>query len=197
MNIKSFNQFITEKRSSEILNPKRGKWIKIDPKKHKELDSEFFNLIQTAYQPIGGHVKINKPLDVFDNPKWTYWKGIDIHKSPDVDIIIWGKNTKYGVKFSGVGHDGEKASKKKYLQDRMSDLKKRGFFGEVSGRLAEILLTTGTPHISNESDVEKVLGKDITWHGKHPTDNIPGKGWYSRMIGGQPHTKILVGKPKI
>ena len=197
--IKTFEQFILEESSGNILKPKRNEWVKINPRKYPELADEFYDLIKTAYSSIGGHAKISTPSDVFKDPDWTYWMGVDIHKSPDVDVIIWGQNTKYGIKFSGVGHDGSKIAKKKYLNDRVTDLNKKGFFGEISGKLAEILIGRyNVPVVSNEADVERVLGKDITWHGKHPTDlNMPGNGWYTRMLGGKPHEKILVGKPKI
>lgn len=197
--ILSFSEFVNEKNSGEVLKPKRGDWVKIDPKKHKELDDEFYDLIQTAYAAIGGHAKINKPEDVFKDKDWNYWQGSDIHNSPDLDIIIWGQKTKYGIKFSGVGHDGSKDAKKTYLNSRMKQLHQPGFYGEISGKLADILIgDKGVPTVDNEADVEKVLGKKVEWSGEHPTDpNMPGKGWYTRTIGGKKHPKILVGKPKI
>ena len=184
---------------NEFYPVKRGKWTQIDPVKDADLDDHFYDLINIAYAEIGGHVKIKKPEDVFADKEWTYWRGVDLHGAPDLDLIIWGKNTKYGVKFAGVGHDGERASRKEYLNHKGKDLKKMGFYGEVSGKLAEILLIKyGVPVVSDEAEVEAAIGgKNIKWHGQHPKDNtIPGNGWYSRKIGGQMHTKILVGRPK-
>lgn len=196
--IKLFEEFIDE-RSGEIFSPPRKKWLKINPKRHPELSNEFYELIKIAYSTIGGHKKVTTPSDVFKDPEWNYWEGVDIHDSPDFDVIIWGKKTKYGIKFSGVGHDGKKDSKKFYLNHKISDLNKNGFFGEVSDKLAAILIGKhNVPVVNSEADVEKVLGKNITWHGKHPTDpSMPGDGWYTRTLGGKPHTKILVGKPKV
>ena len=94
----------------QYIEEKRGVWTKIDPKKDQDLDDRFYDLISIAYAEIGGHVKINKPEDVFADKDWTFWRGIDLHGSPELDLIIWGKNTKYGIKFAGVGHDGERAS---------------------------------------------------------------------------------------
>ena len=178
---------------------RRGKWTQIDPVKDKELDKHFYDLINVAYAEIGGHVKIKKPEDVFADKEWTYWKGVDLHGAPDLDLIVWGKNTKFGVKFAGVGHDGEKASRKEYLNSKGSDLKKLGYYGEVSGKLAEILMIKyGVPVVTDEAEVEAAIGgKNVEWHGQHPKDNtIPGNGWYTRTIGGSKHTKILVGRPK-
>lgn len=197
--IKTLNNFLLEKTSGEVLNPRRNQWVKINPNKHPELADEFYELIKTAYSEIGGHAKINTPADVFSDSDWDYWSGVDIHDSPDLDVIIWGKRTKYGIKFSGVGHDGKKNSKKKYLNHKIADLNKRGFFGEISGKLSDILIGThNVPVVNNKDVVEKILGKNIEWHGKHPYDSTkPGDGWYTRYLGGRPHEKILVGKPKI
>ena len=119
--------------SGEALNTQKDKWITFDPKpKEKELDDEFFKLIQTAYKEIGGHAKVKSPNDVFSDPDWTFWQGVDIHGSPDLDLIVWGQHTKYGVKFSGVGHDGEKDSTREYLNHKSEVLKKPGYYGEVS-----------------------------------------------------------------
>jgi hypothetical protein len=185
--------------SGEALDTQKDKWITFDPKpKEKELDDEFFKLIQTAYKEIGGHAKVKSPNDVFSDPDWTFWQGVDIHGSPDLDLIVWGQHTKYGVKFSGVGHDGEKDSTREYLNHKSEVLKKPGYYGEVSGKLAAILMGKyGATSVDNKEDVEKVLGKPVEWNGKNPEDaSAKGNGWYTRDIGGTKHAKILLGKPK-
>ena len=197
-----FTEFLQEEFSStsgEVFAPKRNKPLRFDPKKHTELAGELFNLISTAYSAIGGHIKVKVPEDVYNNSKWNFWEGIDIHGTEDFDIIMFGQKTKYGVKFSGVGHDGERDSKRFYINQRAKDLKKLGHYIEVSGKIAEILIDKyDVPVVDNKEEVEKVLGKKIDWEGVHPTDkNAPGAGWYSRGIaGGKAHHKILIGKPK-
>jgi hypothetical protein len=208
--LKTFNEFIFESfatrkqkysgANAKKLGIKRGKWVKIDPRKHPQLADEFFDLISVAYSTIGGHVKVQKPDDVFSDPDWAYWEGVDLHDSPDLDLIIWGQNTKYGIKFSGVGHDGKKDSKRAYLKHKVKDLRMVGFYGEVSGKLAAILLNKyKLHHVMDEEKVKKILnGKNIIWHGKHPTDpNMGGEGWYSRKLGGKLHPKIIIGNPTV
>ena len=195
--VKLFEQFIEEKSSGEIFNPKRNKKIVFDPKKHTELSGEFFDLISTAYSEIGGHAKIKSAEDVFADPDWDYWEGIDIHGDSDFDIVMFGKNTTYGVKYSGVGHDGTSAAKRKYIGDRGKELNKLGYYIEVSGKIADILMNSyDVPVVSNQKDVEKALGKKIKWIGKKE-DGTSGAGWYSRKLGGKMHDKILLGRPKI
>lgn len=196
--IKSLNTYLEEKYS-ETMGLQKWKWTKIDPKEHPELEDEFFELINIAYSAIGGHSKINRPSDVFKDKDWNYWKIIDIDDVPDADIVVFGKKTRYGIKYSGVGHDGSREAKREYLDARGRDLKMKGYYGEVSLKFAEILLKKyKVPTVDNKADVEKILGKEVEWHGKHPTDKtMPGEGWYTRKIAGHPHLKIMVGRPKV
>ena len=198
-NLQTFKEFINEAESGNLYKPKRGKPTQFDPSKHPELSNEFFELISMAYQAIGGHAKIKSPADVFADPDWNWWEGIDIHGTSDFDIVMFGSKTKYGVKFAGVGHDGSKEAKREYIQARAKDLLKPGFYIEVSGKIAEILLGTyKCPEVTDQSDVEKVLGKTVEWKGECPDGpNMPGTGWYVRKIGGHPHAKIMLGRPKI
>lgn len=196
--IKNFQEWLNES-TGEIYSPKRGKIVVFDPNKHKEIAEELFDLISTAYAEIGGHVKIQKPEDIFSDPDWNFWEGVDIHGSEDFDLIMFGQKTKYGIKYSGVGHDGGKDSKEFYLDSRGKELKQLGYYIEASGKLAEILMNKyKVPFVDNEEEVEKVLGKKVQWEGKNPDNpGSTGSGWYIRMIGGHPHAKILLGNPKI
>jgi hypothetical protein len=197
-NLLTYTEFLLEK-SGEIFKPKRGKPVQFDPTKHPELKDEFFNLITIAYSAIGGHAKVKSPDDVFSDPDWNWWEGVDIHGTEDFDLIMFGSKTRFGVKFAGVGHDGSKQAKREYIKSRAEDLMKPGFYIEVSGKLAEILINDyRCPQVTAEEDVERVLGKVVDWKGKCPDDpNMPGEGWYIRKIGGHPHAKIMLGKPKV
>jgi len=185
--------------SGEALDTQKDKWITFDPKpKEKELDDEFFKLIQTAYKEIGGNAKIKSPGDVFSDPDYTYWAGVDLHGNENFDLIMFGQQTPFGIKFSGVGHDGESDSKKSYLDSRGKALNTSGFYGEVSGKLAAILMGKyKVPFVDNKEAVEKILKKEVEWNGKNPEDAAAeGNGWYTRSIGGNKHAKIILGKPK-
>jgi hypothetical protein len=197
--IKNFSSWLTESTSGEIFNPKRGKPVQFDHHKHPELANELFTLINTAYAEIGGHSKVTSPNDVFNDPDWDYWAGIDIHNSNDFDIIIFGKKTKFGIKYTGVGHDGTRDAKREYLEQRGKELKELGYYVEVSGKIAEILINKyNVPQVDSQEDVEKVLGKSVEWLGKNPDGlSTSGNSWYRRMLAGHPHNKIMLGKPKI
>lgn len=197
--IKNFSDWVNESTSGEIFNPKRGKKIEFNHRKYPELANELFTLINTAYAEIGGHSKVTNPNDIFTDPDWNYWAGTDIHGSSDFDIVIFGKKTKYGIKYAGVGHDGSKEAKREYLEQRGKELKKLGYYIEVSGKIAEILMNKyNVPIVNSQDEVEKVLGKAVEWLGKNSEDkSSTGNSWYRRVLGGKPHVKIMLGKPKI
>ncbi|MCK9446471.1 hypothetical protein M0Q50_06330 [bacterium] len=194
---KSYKQWVLEARSGEIFNPTRNKPIIFDPQKHPDVTPEMFDLINTAYAEIGGHIKVKQPSDILKNVEWDYWEGTDIHGTKDFDLIMFGTKTHYGIKFSGVGHDGEKDTKKAYLEERGKDLHKLGYYIEVSGKLAEILINKyNVPIVNDEEEVRKVLPyKTIEWVGKY--EGHSGDGWYTRDIGDEKYHKILLGRPKI
>ena len=194
--IKLFEEFVSEKSSGEIFNPKRNKTVKFDAPKYPELEDEFFDLISIAYAEIGGHAKIKSPKDVFSDPDWNYWEGIDIHGDNNFDMIMFGQKTQYGIKYSGVGHDGSSPAKRAYITARGKELQKLGYYIEVSGKIAQILLEKyDVPVVNDIKVIEKVIGKKVVWIGTK--EGMPGNGWYSRVLGGHPHDKILLGRPRI
>ena len=200
INLKTYEEFVVnELRSGELFNPKRNKPTQFDYKKHPELASEMFDLIQTAYAEIGGHSKVKSPDDVFADPDWNFWEGIDIHGTEDFDVVMFGSKTNYGIKYAGVGHDGTRDAKLAYLNSRGKDLKNLGFYVEVSGKVADILIKKyGVPVVNDKDIIGKVLGKPIDYKGENPDDsNAAGDGWYIRTIAGHSHTKIMLGRPKI
>lgn len=193
--IKKYLDFLNEKTSGQIFNPKRDEYKVIDIKDHEdELSDEFYELIKTAYSAVGGHTKIKSKNDVFSDPEWNYWGGIDIHGTPDFDIILFGQKTNYGIKYSGAGHDGENDSKRKYIEEFGEKLNTYGYYAEVSDKIGEIL-TIGykVPIIDNQEDVERILGKSVNWIGE--IEGKYGYGWYNRNISGNSHSKLLIGNP--
>ena len=157
-----------------------------------------FNLIQTAYAPIGGHLKFKSPDDIKD-PDLKFWRMADIDADPDIDVVYFGKKTPFGVKHTGMGHDGDKANIKKLLIKKSAELKTPGNYVEVSKGAFDSFVGKGNvPIIDDEETVRKVLGdrrsKETTWYGKHPKGTKPGNGWYTRKIGGKEVAKTMIGK---
>ena len=128
-NLITYEDFLYEvKTSGQLFDPKRNRPVQFDHTKHPELAGELFNLISIAYASIGGHLKIQSPEDVFSDPDWNWWEGVDIHGSNDFDLLMFGSKTKFGIKFAGVGHDGSSQAKRKYIESRAEDLVKPGYY---------------------------------------------------------------------
>jgi len=177
---------------SELELPK-GKYVAPSRDDLEDIKQVLFDLIQNAYAPIGGHLKIKSPDDITD-PDLSYWKVADIDGDPEIDVTYFGKKTPLGVKHTGIGHDGTHAKIKNLLIQKTKELKLPGHYVELSGSAFDSFHKRGgVPTIDDEATVRKVLKKDIEWHGAHPKGAKPGDGWYTRKIGSTPVTKILVG----
>lgn len=188
------------KEIDSVLNAPKGTYVQVDdPQEKKRLAQNLFDLIQNAYKDIGGHHDFKSPSDVMD-PELEFWTASDIDSDPDVDVTMFGKKTPQGIKYTGIGHDGQKDNIKHMLKHRSAEMKKSGHYAEVSGDAFRVYVERGgVPVVEDEDTVRRVLGNkyEIEWHGKHPTDpSKKGNGWYSRMSGGgKKFTKTLIGVP--
>jgi len=170
----------------EAITLKKNKWQPIPSSELKQFQKDIFDLIMTAYKPIGGHGGFKKPTDV--NPEKIF-KVINIDNDPDPEAVVVTKKRAGGSKHVGLGHDGTKPAKRAVIQKKIKDLKTSGHYVEVSGKMYDILKSNGVPIVDDEKTVRKVLkGKDIEWH---------GDGRYTRKITGLGNvTKVMMGKPK-
>lgn len=189
---------IVEAAFADLHPNTAGKWIELgraELEANPEMAREILNLVNTAYAPIGGHVKFGSAADITRNA--SYWIAADVDDDPDPDAVSLGKRTRYGVKSVGMGHDGSTPAKRFVLQRKATDMGKRGNYGEMSGAIAHIMLTRhGAPTVNDQETVERILGKPVEWIGLHPDGKYPNNpGWYRRVIAGKPHTKIMVGLP--
>jgi hypothetical protein len=196
------NKYPNIKRRSVIKLIKeaypKNKYIEPSDSQKDELKQTLFKLIQTAYAPIGGHLKFKTPDDIKD-PDLKYWKMADIDQDPEIDVVYFGKKTPFGIKHTGIGHDGEKPNIKKLLIKKSAELRTSGNYVEVSKGAFDSFVGKGkVPIIDDEETVRKVLGdrrsKETTWHGEHPKGTYPGNGWYTRIIGGKEVIKTMIGK---
>lgn len=183
------------------LDLPKGEYVAPTPKDVDEYKEVLFKLISNAYAPIGGHLKYKKPEDIKD-PDLKYWEVADIDSDPEIDVVYFGKKTPFGVKHTGMGHDGQKSNIKNLLTKRTAELKTAGNYVEISGGAFDAFVGYGkAPIVNDEEVVRAVLGpkrsKETTWNGKHPKNSKPGDGWYTRMIGNKEVTKVMVGKPNI
>lgn len=164
------------------------KWIKVKGKNLAEYRKEIFDLIQTAYKEIGGHAKYKSPNDISDKDA-QFWELVDVDGDGEPDAVNVVKKKPAGMKSVGMGHDGSKPAKRVAVKHKIDTLKKPGWYAEMSGRILDIMLSSGVPPVKDKDLVQSVLGKSrpIEWL---------GDGTYYRKIGGKKHKKMMVGKPK-
>ena len=190
---------VNEKTTSDIIKGRKNKWIKFDGSEFDdELSKEVHDLVNIAYKPIGGHLKLRTPNDVYKQAKSKYqdWGAIDIDDDIYADVVNFGKRTKYGIKYTGSGHDGQRSSKKAMLNQIAHNLKQRGYYAEVSDKLADILINKyNVPIISDIETIVKLNKHDFNFVGNIP--NSDAYGWYYRDIAGKYKAKILVGRPNV
>lgn len=166
------------------LYGKKNKWIKmLEKKQRKQIKDNLYALVDNAYGPIGGHVRIKDPDSVLD-PQLTYWEGIDDDADPEGDAVLFGRETKYGIKVSGWGHDG--TSKRTLMQKAAAQLSKPGYYIEASERPAQVLIDMDVPYVDDQQTIEQLYGEQVEWR---------GDGRYVRRVS--PEVQITFGRPLV
>lgn len=161
-------------------------WPENKSEKQKYLD-EVWNMIETAYEPIGG-CNCDKSELLDDN---VYWK-LSKRNGKIVCAFLY-KLTKFGRKMFLLATDGTQQGGKDLRKIVEEDIKQldRNFYTEVSGKPEYLYLNRGAQKIP-ASRARYILGptKEIT-----PSDD---EYHYERKIGPSKvqHTKIMLGNPK-
>jgi hypothetical protein len=182
-------KYLAEGRLFEESGFEKNKWIYLTDDEKEEFAEEIFDLVNTAYAPIGGHPNYKSPQDVMGDERDAEYMVIDLDDDPEFDAVKMSKNKAAGNKSVGMGHDGSGPAKSAAVNISAKLLQMPGFYAEISGKLLDILSAKGAPIIKDEEIIRKVLkGKEITMN---------DDGSYSREIGGERHTKVLMGNPKI
>lgn len=204
---KYIKEFLNEVENDR-LNIEKYKWYDLkddisDQEIEELIKSDIVDIIGKSYANIGGHPWINNPkdLDWYDDIKF-----IDNDEDGQIDAAIVGKEGPFGVKFGAGASDGSSVGKSAYI-NKSAELRGQGeYWGEVSGAVAHQMLKKGLRPVEEKSQVEKLIGTNITWfgdcpvdhpsfHGRVPSTFVNAKGWYERDIGGTKHMKIIIGKP--
>ena len=164
-------------------------WVTLTKDEQAEFADEIFDLISTAYAPIGGHSNYKSPDDVTGAEGESDYMVIDLDDDPEFDALKISQEKAAGTKSVGMGHNGSKPAKSAAVNISAIMLKKPGYFIEVSGVLKDILASKGVPVVTDEETIRKALkGKEI---------EMNDDGTYSRVIGGTKHTKTMMGNPKV
>ena len=162
-------------------------WRPLSSAEVEDGQDELFKMIDTAYAPLGGHPNVTNPGDV--KSAADGYEVIDLDDDPEDDAVVMTKQRAGGTKLVGMGHDNSKPAKSAAVAKTVSDLNKNGYYIEVSGKILDILKAKGVAIVDDEETVKAALkGKDIVWH---------GDGSYDRILGGEKHRKVMMGKPRV
>jgi len=162
-------------------------WIDLTDDEKDEFADEIFDLINTAYAPIGGNPNYKSPDDVVGDEGDAKYMVIDLDDDEDFDAVKVTKDKGAGQKSVAMGHDGSQPAKSAAVNITAIMLKEPGHYIEVSGKLKDILQSKGVPVVTDKETIQRVMkGKSI---------EMNDDGTYSRYIGGEKHTKTLMGNP--
>jgi hypothetical protein len=183
----SFNLLEYLKNNPLLEELPKDKWVDITPDEKAEYAKDIFDLINTAYAPIGGNINYKSAADVLGSEADADYEVINIDDDPEPDALVSYKEKTTGKKLTAMGHDGTSGAKSLSVNHTADLLKKPGYYIEVSGKLQDILLSKGAPVVKDKDIIQKVLkGKELEFN---------EDGTYQRYIGGKKHTKTLLGNP--
>ena len=89
----------------------KNQWVNLTKDEQDEFADEIFNLINTAYSPIGGHPNYKSDADVTGGESDATYMVIDLDDDPDFDAVKVSKSKPLGNKSVAMGHDGSKPSR--------------------------------------------------------------------------------------
>ena len=164
----------------------QNKWTPIMRSELPRFKEIIFDLISTAYGPIGGHSNVKDKEDL--PGEGDFFDVIDVDGDDEIDAATIAKYKPAGKKFVALGHDGSSAGKSAAVNHQVDKLKKGGYYVEVSGKMRDIFIAKGLAPVTDEATVRRALkGKELKWN---------EDGSYDRKIAGSMHTKMMFGKPK-
>ena len=184
--------------NSKLPVPKKQK-LTVTAGSHvaNDIEQDVFDMIEKSYASLGGHAKIKKPSDV--GTQYPYWNVADTDEDPEPDVAELSSSspTSHGKKLGAVATDGSAEAKNALMDMLRHFFSTPGNWAEVSGAMANILIKKlGIKPVEDVEKVKSLLGgKEIVWNGsENPEGNsLNVNGWYTRVIGSEPHTKIIVG----
>ena len=176
------NSYLNEEEGFE-----KNSWEYLTDGEKSKFSDEIFDLINKAYEPIGGNPNYKSPSDVDGSQKDANYLVIDFDDDPEFDVVIVDKSKLSGKKAAALGHDGSPAARSMAVNFTALMLKNKGHYIEVSGKLKDIMVAKGVPIVTDEETIKTALkGKNI---------EMNDDGTYQRYLGGEKHTKTMMGNP--
>jgi hypothetical protein len=178
------------------------KFVNLFPEHEKEKHAHadhVWNMLQSAYKPIGGIHGSGFESKEDMVKKIPFWK---LHKENGKVRSVQLYKDKEGRKRVAVATDGSDAGKKGLAKMMKDDFTQKRSYGEVSGPSLSFL----KKHLPNVKDFAiprhhaSKLAKEETRVPPHDDPEVQKHPelkdhFYQRKIGGEWHTKIMLGAP--
>ena len=144
----------------------------------KEMLDQIWELYKTSYQKIGMH--LSGPAGLFEYDHWE----VTQDDSKPVAFSLY-KATSFGLKLGVLGSDGTSTGLGALMDNVLENLKKPGYYGEVSHAIEK--LTRKSPTVC-AIHASKVLGKPVIPQadGIHYERKIEGLGNVVKKLVGNP-----------
>lgn len=147
---------------------------------------EVWDILTKSYQYCGGMAGMNSSKQLIDET--TMWKLV--RKNGKIVACIVYNDKRGGRKACYAGTDGSEIGvqslKKIMIEDNL--LPDRKAWGEYSGKAVSTMFNQGAMPV--KAEIAKEIMKD-----KEFLEIKPDGYYYTRKIGGQPHTKLMMGNP--
>jgi hypothetical protein len=173
-----------------------------DPKQKQEYVDVVWDILQKSYQKVGGiHGSgFNSKEDMINS--MPFWK---IAKKNGRVVAVALYKDKGGRKRVASGTDGTADGLNQLELIGREDLNQERAYAEVSSAALKFLLKRWkgsdiTKYMILPQDAEKILGAELEYPVSDQDPEVVAhpqlkKYFYSREIGGKPHTKLMIGKP--
>lgn len=175
----------------EKLSLTKNKWMWLDPAEKSQASQELIGLVDTAYDKtlMGSFVKNNSDVGKSD------WLVLDWDHDPDIDATIFYRGPRaseqwQGFKIQGIGHDGQKNSKNKLMDQVIKTLSQPGWWIEASGALRKILLNNTCPVVTDADTIQRLFNDETI-----KLNNT--FGYKRKLAGGVSDTESVFGHPII
>lgn len=139
-----------------------------------------WDILQKSYEKIGGFKSAHSPEDLVNDT--GLWKVVT--RDGQISAVNVYKD-KFGRKSIASGTNGTEQGKRDFLMVKNEDVKLGRAWAEVSGAPEKILARQGAKPIPNKF-AQILTGKEIL-------ELNPDGMHYTRLIGGEPHEKIIYG----
>jgi hypothetical protein len=165
------------------------------------IKDKVFDMLQRAYADQGGiaGTGFNSPDDMVQNiPFWKINR-----KNGVINAVVMYKDT-LGRKRVAMATDGTQAGKDAMADIIVSDMTQGRSYGEISGKALSFALRVidVVPYLISFNRVQEIIAKRGDTITRPPADDPEiirhpelADYFYVRLIGKDPHTKVMLGKP--